>query len=51
MLRVDQLGAEADDRDLTRARRALRLEFIVVMLIAFEIIVTFYQIYAGQRGH
>jgi uncharacterized Rmd1/YagE family protein len=37
--------------DIIDTRRALRLEFIVVVLIAFEIIVTFYQIYAGQRGH
>jgi required for meiotic nuclear division protein 1 len=37
--------------DIIDTRRALRLEFIVVVLIAFEIVVTFYQIYAGQRGH
>jgi uncharacterized Rmd1/YagE family protein len=37
--------------DIIDTRRAFRLEFIVVVLIAFEIIVTFYQIYAGQRGH
>jgi uncharacterized Rmd1/YagE family protein len=37
--------------DIIDTRRALRLEFIVVVLITFEIIVTFYQIYAGQRGH
>jgi required for meiotic nuclear division protein 1 len=37
--------------DIIDTRRAFRLEFIVVMLIAFEIVVTFYQIYAGQRGH
>jgi uncharacterized Rmd1/YagE family protein len=37
--------------DIIDTRRALRLEFIVVVLIAFEIIVTFYQIYAGQKGH
>src|SRR6202022_3127129 len=37
--------------DIIETRRALRLEFIVVVLIAFEIVITFYQIYAGQRGH
>lgn len=37
--------------DIIDTRRALRLEFIVVVLIAFEIIATLYQIYAGQRGH
>jgi len=31
-------------------RRSLRLELIVVVLIAFEIVGTFYQIYAA-RGH
>ena len=36
--------------DIIDTRRALRLELIVVVLIAFEIIVTFYQIYAA-RGH
>jgi required for meiotic nuclear division protein 1 len=37
--------------DIIDTRRALRLEFIVVVLIAFEIVVTFYQIYAGRNGH
>ena len=37
--------------DIIDTRRALRLEFIVVVLITFEIIATFYQIYAGQTGH
>jgi uncharacterized Rmd1/YagE family protein len=36
--------------DIIDTRRALRLELIVVVLIAFEVVVTFYQIYAG-RGH
>jgi required for meiotic nuclear division protein 1 len=36
--------------DIIDTRRSLRLELIVVVLIAFEIIVTFYQIYA-ERGH
>ena len=36
--------------DIIDTRRSLRLELIVVMLIAFEIVITFYQIYAG-RGH
>jgi uncharacterized Rmd1/YagE family protein len=37
--------------DIIDTQRALRLELIVVFLIAFEIIVTFYQIYAGKAGH
>jgi required for meiotic nuclear division protein 1 len=36
--------------DIIDTRRSLRLEIIVVILIAFEIVVTFYQIYAG-KGH
>jgi required for meiotic nuclear division protein 1 len=36
--------------DIIDTRRSLRLELIVVVLIAFEIIVTFYQIYAA-KGH
>ena len=34
--------------DLIDTRRSLRLELIVVVLIAFEIVVTFYQIYAAR---
>jgi required for meiotic nuclear division protein 1 len=36
--------------DIIDTRRSLRLELIVVVLIAFEIVGTFYQIYAA-RGH
>jgi required for meiotic nuclear division protein 1 len=36
--------------DMIDTRRSLRLEIIIVLLIAFEIVITFYQIYAG-RGH
>ena len=36
--------------DIIDTRRSLRLEIIIVLLIAFEIVITFYQIYAG-RGH
>jgi required for meiotic nuclear division protein 1 len=36
--------------DIIDTRRSLRLELIVVALIAFEIVVTFYQIYAA-KGH
>jgi uncharacterized Rmd1/YagE family protein len=32
--------------DIIDTRRSLRLEMIVIVLIAFEIVVTFYQIYA-----
>src|ERR1700733_4623372 len=56
--RVDALnrklavGAEPANppADLIDTRRSLRLELIVILLIAFEIVVTFYQIYA-DRGH
>ena len=36
--------------DMIDTRRSLRLEIIVVLLIAFEIVITFYQIFAA-RGH
>jgi len=36
--------------DIIDTRRSLRLELIVVVLIAFEIVITFYQIYAA-KGH
>ncbi len=36
--------------DIIDTRRSLRLELIVVILIAFEIVIPFYQIYAA-RGH
>jgi uncharacterized Rmd1/YagE family protein len=56
--RVDALNrklavvAETADTlaDIIDTRRSLRLELIVVVLIAFEIVVTFYQIYAA-KGH
>ena len=51
-----QSSSEANERVaqspgfLIDTRRSLRLELIVVVLIAFEIVITFYQIYAA-RGH
>jgi uncharacterized Rmd1/YagE family protein len=36
--------------DIIDTRRSLRLELIIVILIAFEIVIAFYQIYAA-RGH
>lgn len=36
--------------DIIDTRRSLRLELVVVVLIAFEVVITFYQIYAA-RGH
>ena len=36
--------------DIIDTRRTLRLELIIVMLIAVEVAITFYQIYVG-RGH
>jgi required for meiotic nuclear division protein 1 len=37
--------------DIIDTRRSLRLEIIVVLLIAFEIVIGFYQIYAKRGGH
>jgi required for meiotic nuclear division protein 1 len=37
--------------DMIDTRRSLRLEIVVVLLIAFEIAVTCYQIFAAQKGH
>jgi uncharacterized Rmd1/YagE family protein len=37
--------------DIIDTQRSLRLELIVVLLIASEIVITFYQIFAGQRVH
>jgi required for meiotic nuclear division protein 1 len=37
--------------DIIDTRRSLRLELIVVLLIMFEIVITFYQIFTTQRGH
>jgi required for meiotic nuclear division protein 1 len=56
--RVDALGrklaviAETANTlaDIIDTRRSLRLELIVVVLIAFEIVITFYQIYVA-KGH
>jgi uncharacterized Rmd1/YagE family protein len=36
--------------DIIDAKRSLRLELIVIFLIAFEIVVTAYEIFA-RRGH
>src|SRR6202022_4494847 len=36
--------------DIIDTKRSLRLEIIVVILIAFEIVITFYEIYA-RKGH
>jgi uncharacterized Rmd1/YagE family protein len=36
--------------DIIDTQRSLRLEIIIVFLIAFEIVITFYEIYA-RRGH
>jgi required for meiotic nuclear division protein 1 len=37
--------------DIIDTRRSLRLEIIVVFLIAFEIVITFYQIFTARGGH
>jgi required for meiotic nuclear division protein 1 len=37
--------------DIIDTQRSLRLELIVVGLIAFEIVITFYQILTSRPGH
>jgi uncharacterized Rmd1/YagE family protein len=37
--------------DIIDTRRSLRLELVIVFLIAFEIVITFYQIFAGLKAH
>ena len=37
--------------DIIDTRRSLRLEIIIVLLIAFEIVIGFYQIFAARGGH
>jgi uncharacterized Rmd1/YagE family protein len=37
--------------DMIDTQRSLRLEVLIVALIAFEIAITFYQMYAGGAGH
>ena len=37
--------------DLIDTERSLRLEFIIVLLILFEIVITFYQMFTGTSGH
>jgi uncharacterized Rmd1/YagE family protein len=37
--------------DMIDTQRSLRLEVLIVALIAFEIAITFYQMYAGGVGH
>ena len=37
--------------DLIDTERSLRLELIIVLLIVFEIFLTFYQMFTGSGGH
>jgi uncharacterized Rmd1/YagE family protein len=37
--------------DLIDTERSLRLELIIVLLIVFEIVITFYQMFTGTPGH
>jgi uncharacterized Rmd1/YagE family protein len=37
--------------DLIDTERSLRLELIIVLLIVFEIFITFYQMFMGSSGH
>ncbi len=50
-----KLDAAADTMrvltDLIDTERGLRLETIIVLLIVFEIVITFYQMFSGRGGH
>ena len=37
--------------DIIDTRRSLRLEFIIVLLIVFEVLITIYQIFLAGGGH
>jgi len=37
--------------DIIDTRRSLRLEFIIVLLIVFEVLITIYQIFFAGGGH
>jgi uncharacterized Rmd1/YagE family protein len=37
--------------DIIDTRRSLRLELIIALLIVFEIVITFYQIFSARGGH
>ncbi len=37
--------------DIIDTQRSLRLELIIVALIAFEVVIAFYQILTGRGGH
>jgi required for meiotic nuclear division protein 1 len=50
--KLDVVAETADTlADIIDTRRSLRLEIIVVLLIAFEIVIGFWQIFASRSGH
>ncbi|HZR72698.1 RMD1 family protein [Bradyrhizobium sp.] len=50
--KLEVIGETADTlADIIDTRRSLRLEILVVLLIAIEIVIGFYQIYAARGGH
>jgi uncharacterized Rmd1/YagE family protein len=50
--KLDVIGDTAQAlTDLIDTERGLRLELIIVLLIVFEIFITFYQMWSGQGGH
>ena len=50
--KLDVIGDTAQAlTDLIDTERVLRLELIIVLLIVFEIFITFYQMWTGQGGH
>ncbi|MBM6594537.1 RMD1 family protein [Microvirga pudoricolor] len=50
--KLDVIGDTAQAlTDLIDTERSLRLELIIVLLIVFEIFITFYQMFTGGSGH
>jgi uncharacterized Rmd1/YagE family protein len=50
--KLDVVGDTAQTlTDIIDTERSLRLELIIVLLIVFEIVITFYQMFTGQAGH
>ena len=50
--KLDVLGDTAQVlTDIIDTERSLRLELIIVLLIVFEIVITFYQMFTGGPAH
>ena len=52
LVKLEVLGDTAQAlTDIIDTERSLRLELIIVLLIVFEIVITFYQMFTGAPGH